>query len=554
MADVRKIPRKTVTILEPRSSLTVDRARHRQKRVAAYCRVSTDNEEQLTSYVNQKKVYTEMIAANPEWCFAGLFADEGISGTQVRFRPEFKKMIDECYAGKIDYIITKSVSRFARNTVECLDYVRILKSRGIGIIFEEQNIDTLKTDSELYLVIYAGFAQSESESISKNVTWTFRKKFEEGQVPFRYSQMLGYKKGADGSPEIVPEEAVIIEDIFELYLSGKTIREVADIVKNKYPVIPNGKKINFSLGSIQAILTNEKYCGDAILQKTVTIDCITKTRRKNTGEAPMYYVRDNHPAIIDRDKFNRVQTEMVSRTTKRPQSDKTTLTAQGKYSKYALTDVMICGECGSRYKRCTWARNGKKKIVWRCVNRLDYGTKYCKNSPTIEDGDIKSAIVRAINRFNEEDASTYLTLMKATLCDALGLNGAKEEEDLLLRRVEALNKKMLEIVNESVENGEDIESREDEFRNISEEIARLNERISAIQKAAGQDVNAKGRMEFIEKQLAKMKGRIQEYDDFAETVVRQMVECVKVFDSGKVEVVFGGGYAVEERITRQPSE
>ena len=548
MAEVRKIPRKTVTVLEPRSSLTVDRARHRQKRVAAYCRVSTDNEEQLTSYANQKKVYTEMIAANPEWCFAGLFADEGISGTQVRFRPEFKKMIDECYAGKIDYIITKSVSRFARNTVECLDYVRILKSRGIGIIFEEQNIDTLKTDSELYLVIYAGFAQSESESISKNVTWTFRKKFEEGQVPFRYSQMLGYRKGADGSPEIVPEEAVIIEDIFELYLSGKTIREVADIVKNKYPVIPNGKKINFSLGSIQAILTNEKYCGDAILQKTVTIDCITKTRRKNTGEAPMYYVRDNHPAIIDRDKFNRVQTEMVSRTTKRPQSNKTTLTAQGKYSKYALTYVMICGECGSRYNRCTWARNGKKKIVWRCVNRLDYGTKYCENSPTIEDGDIKSAIVRAINRFNDEDANTYLTLMKATLCDALGLNGAKDEEDLLLRRVEALNKKMLEIVNESVENGEDIESREDEFRNISEEIARLNERISAIQKAAGQDVNAKGRMEFIEKQLAKMKGRIQEYDDFAETVVRQMVECVKVFDSGKVEVVFGGGYAVEERI------
>ena len=548
MAEVRKIPRKTVTVLEPRSSLTVDRARHRQKRVAAYCRVSTDNEEQLTSYVNQKKVYTEMIAANPEWCFAGLFADEGISGTQVRLRPEFKKMIDECYAGNIDYIITKSVSRFARNTVECLDYVRILKSRGIGIIFEEQNIDTLKTDSELYLVIYAGFAQSESESISKNVTWTFRKKFEEGQVPFRYSQMLGYRKGTDGNPEIVPEEAVIIEDIFELYLSGKTIREVADIVKNKYPVIPNGKKINFSLGAIQAILTNEKYCGDAILQKTVTIDCITKTRRKNTGEAPMYYVRDNHPAIIDRDKFNRVQTEMVSRTAKRPQSNKTTLTAQGKYSKYALTDVMICGECGSRYKRCTWARNGKKKIVWRCVNRLDYGTKYCKNSPTIEDGDIKSAIVRAINRFNEEDANTYLTLMKATLCDALGLNGAKDEEDLLLRRVEALNKQMLEIVNESVENGEDIESREDEFRNISEEISRLNERISAIQKAAGQDVYAKGRMEFIEKQLAKMKGRIQEYDDFAETVVRQMVECVKVFEGGKVEVVFGGGYMVEEQV------
>lgn len=551
MAEVKKIPKKTITVLEPKSSLVVDKERHHQKRVAAYCRVSTDNEEQLTSYVNQKKVYTEMIAANPEWCFAGLYADEGISGTQAKFRPEFKKMIEDCYAGKIDYIITKSVSRFARNTVECLDYVRILKSRGIGIIFEEQNIDTLKTDSELYLVIYAGFAQSESESISKNVTWTFRKKFEEGQVPFRYSQMLGYRKGEDGNPEIVPEEAVIIEDIFNLYLEGKTIRDVAEAIKEKYPIIPNGKKINFYPGTIQAILANEKYCGDAILQKTVTIDCITKTRRKNTGEAPMYYVQDNHPAIIDRDKFNRVQTELVSRTSKRPQSSKTSLTAQGKYSKYALTDVMLCGECGSRYKRCTWARNGKKKIVWRCVNRLDYGTKYCKTSPTIEDEDIKAAVVRAINRFNEEDAHTYVTLMKATLSEALGVNSTQEEMDLLLSRVEALNKKMLDIVNESVAQGEDIETHEDEFKSISDEIARLNERIEAIKKKANEDISAKGRMELIENQLTQMKGKILKYDDLTETIVRQMIECIKVFDDGKIEVIFGGGYSFEEMIGKK---
>lgn len=551
MAEVKKIPKKTITVLEPKSSLVVDKERHRQKRVAAYCRVSTDNEEQLTSYVNQKKVYTEMIAANPEWCFAGLYADEGISGTQVKFRPEFKKMIEDCYAGKIDYIITKSVSRFARNTVECLDYVRILKSRGIGIIFEEQNIDTLKTDSELYLVIYAGFAQSESESISKNVTWTFRKKFEEGQVPFRYSQMLGYRKGEDGNPEIVPEEAVIIEDIFNLYLEGKTIRNVAEAIKRKYPIIPNGKKINFYPGTIQAILANEKYCGDAILQKTVTIDCITKTRRKNTGEAPMYYVQDNHPAIIDHDKFNRVQTELVSRTSKRPQSSKTSLTAQGKYSKYALTDVMLCGECGSRYKRCTWARNGKKKIVWRCVNRLDYGTKYCKTSPTIEDEDIKVAVVRAINRFNEEDAHTYVTLMKATLSEALGVNSTQEEMDLLLSRVEALNKSMLDIVNESVAQGEDIETHEDEFKSISDEIARLNERIEAIKKKANEDISSKDRMELIENQLTPMKGKITVYDDLTETIVRQMIECIKVFNDGKIEVIFGGGYSFEEMIGKE---
>lgn len=177
--EVTKVPKKIVTVIEPKRSMTVDKEKYRQKRVAAYCRVSTDSEEQLISYANQKKVYTEMIASRKDWCFAGLFADEGKSGTRADKRPEFNKMINDCLAGKIDYIITKSVSRFARNTVDCLDYVRMLKSKGIGVYFEEQQIDTLKTDSELYLVIYAGFAQSESESISKNITWSVRKKFEE---------------------------------------------------------------------------------------------------------------------------------------------------------------------------------------------------------------------------------------------------------------------------------------------------------------------------------------------------------------------------------------
>ena len=183
----------------------------RKMRVAAYCRVSTDSEEQLTSYQNQMRVYTEMIAARKEWEFAGLYADEGISGTRADKRPEFQRMIRDCQNGKIDYIITKSVSRFARNTVECLEYVRSLKAQGIGIFFEEQNIDTLKNESELYLVIYAGFAQSESESISKHITWTYRKKFEEGKVSFQYKNFLGYRKGEDKQPEIVPEEAAIVD-------------------------------------------------------------------------------------------------------------------------------------------------------------------------------------------------------------------------------------------------------------------------------------------------------------------------------------------------------
>ena len=290
--EVTKVPKKIVTVIEPKRSMTVDKEKYRQKRVAAYCRVSTDSEEQLVSYANQKKVYTEMIASRKDWCFAGLFADEGKSGTRADKRPEFNKMINDCLAGKIDYIITKSVSRFARNTVDCLDYVRMLKSKGIGVYFEEQQIDTLKTDSELYLVIYAGFAQSESESISKNITWSVRKKFEDGTPVFMYKRFLGYRKGADGEPEIVPSEAVIVERIFNLYLAGETVDKISKMMQAENYDIP-GKTISFSKGMIMNMLSNERYCGDAILQKSVTVDCIEKKRKKNTGEAPMYYVQNS---------------------------------------------------------------------------------------------------------------------------------------------------------------------------------------------------------------------------------------------------------------------
>ncbi len=283
--EVRKIAKKTVSVIEPKQSLLVDKAKYQQTRMAAYCRVSTDSAEQKTSYETQKQVYTDMIAKRKDWEMVGIYADEGISGTRADKRPEFNRMIKDCLSGKIDYIITKSVSRFARNTVECLEYVRMLKARNIGILFEEQNIDTLKCDSELYLVIYAGFAQSESESMSKNITWAFRKNFEDGKVVFNYSKMVGYRKGNDGNPEIIPEEAEVIRNIFDWFLAGRTPREIVDLLIADGIQTKCGKQ-KWSVGTIQSILRNEKYCGDAILQKTVTIDCISKTHKKNTGEAP----------------------------------------------------------------------------------------------------------------------------------------------------------------------------------------------------------------------------------------------------------------------------
>ena len=542
--EVQRIPKRTVSVIEPQKSILVDKEKYHQKRVAAYCRVSTDSEEQLTSYQNQMRVYTEMIAANKEWEFAGLYADEGISGTRADKRPEFQRMIRDCQNGKIDYIITKSVSRFARNTVECLEYVRSLKAQGIGIFFEEQNIDTLKNESELYLVIYAGFAQSESESISKHITWTYRKNFEDGKVSFQYKRLLGYRKGEDGKPEIVPEEAAIVERIYEMFLAGQPIKMIAQTLQAEKIEIP-GKNLSFSKNMIMNILRNEKYCGDCILQKTVTVDCISKTRKANQGEAPMYIVENNHPAIISREVFNRVQEELIRRQALRAKSDKTSITATGKYSKYALTEVLQCAECGSRYRRVTWTAHGRKKIVWRCISRLDYGTKHCKDSITVEEEALHGAVVRALNRFHTEDESTYLALMKATIGEAIGINGGSEEIDLLTRRIDTLNKRMLDLVNETVAAGKDVESSEDEFKGISDQIEQLNRRIAAIQESIHKDGSRQARLEEIQNIIAERNANETQYDD---SIVRQMIECIKVHNDGKLTIIFGGGYEIEEAL------
>ena len=542
--EVQRIPKRTVSVIEPQKSILVDKEKYHQKRVAAYCRVSTDSEEQLTSYQNQMRVYTEMIAANKEWEFAGLYADEGISGTRADKRPEFQRMIRDCQNGKIDYIITKSVSRFARNTVECLEYVRSLKAQGIGIFFEEQNIDTLKNESELYLVIYAGFAQSESESISKHITWTYRKNFEDGKVSFQYKRLLGYRKGEGGKPEIVPEEAAIVERIYEMFLAGQPVKVIAQTLQaEKIEIL--GKNLSFSKNMIMNILRNEKYCGDCILQKTVTVDCISKTRKVNQGEAPMYIVENNHPAIISREVFNRAQEELIRRQALRAKSDKTSITATGKYSKYALTEVLQCAECGSRYRRVTWTAHGRKKIVWRCISRLDYGTKHCKDSITVEEEALHGAVVRALNRFHTEDEFTYLALMKATIGEAIGINGGSEEIDLLTCRIDALNKRMLDLVNETVAAGKDVESSEDEFKDISDQIEQLNRRIAAIQESIHKDGSRQARLEEIQNIIAERNANETQYDD---SIVRQMIECIKVHNDGKLTIIFGGSYEIEETL------
>lgn len=394
-------PRKETSLLQTKQTM----------RVAAYCRVSTGSEGQRTSYTTQKKVYTQMISSHPEWTFAGIYADEGITGTRVDKRPQFKKMIEDCLAGEIDYIITKSISRFARNTVDCLEYVRLLRKRGIGIYFEEQNINTLSADSELLIVIYAGFAQAESEAISKNVTWSYRKRFSQGNVCVPFTRILGYRRGKDGEPEIVPEEAALVIRIYSMFLNGETTHTISETFRREGICIPS-KGITFSSPMLLKVLRNEKYCGDVILQKTVTVDCIAHVRRQNMGEAPMYYVENNHPAIISRELYRMVQREIERRNNL--ESVVPNQHPKGKYSRYSLTGKLICGECGWKYRRVTWTANGKQ-IVWRCSNRLENGKRYCKTAPTLLESQLHAAIARACQRLANEDQAQYSELVKVTV-------------------------------------------------------------------------------------------------------------------------------------------
>ena len=266
--------------------------------------------------------YTDLINRKKEWTLAGIFADEGISGTQTKKRTEFNRMIRMCKNKKIDLVITKSISRFARNTVDCLEYVRQLKDLGIGVIFEKESINTLTMTSEFMIALYGSFAQAESESISKNVSWGKEKAYREGRVTFQYKHLLGYKKGEDGNPEIVPDEAETVRLIFKMYLDGYTLLNIAQALTEQHRLTATGKNI-WSKGEVQRILKNEKYVGDALLQKTFTVDCITHKVVKNNGERPMYLVTDHHTPIVDRDTFNRVQQELARRSSKRKISDKT---------------------------------------------------------------------------------------------------------------------------------------------------------------------------------------------------------------------------------------
>lgn len=511
-------------------------------RVAAYCRVSTDDEEQKTSYEAQIGYYTEKINQNPEWQMAGIFADEGISGTQAQKRPEFLKMIRLCRQRKIDVILTKSLSRFARNTVDSLGYIRELRALGIAVISEKENINTLTAESEMLITIMSCFAQAESESISKNVSWGVRQSFKNGNVPMQYARLLGYRKGHDGNAEIIPEEAEVVKEIYRCYLDGMSMNLIADRLNEK-GLTTKGGSSPYRKMVVQRILTNEKYTGDALLQKTYVTDCITKKMRKNNGELPMYLVKNHHEPIISRSDFNRVQEEMARRSAKRAIADKLTKTGQGKYSaKYALTELLICGECGEHYRRVTWTAKGFKEVKWRCVSRIQYGKKKCHSSPTVDEQALHRAIVSAINEFCEvkDDVAKALRESITEVLDPNqngSIQAAQQRIDELARNMDELI--MLATVPETAENAMS------DIAKFSEEMKILREFIETEKAKQTEVQHGSNELSNVLQSLEKEDFALTEYDDI---VTRQLIEQITVDTKNTITVRFKGGFEMRANL------
>ena len=412
--------------------------------------------------------------------------------------------------------------------------MRLLKANGIGVYFEKENINTLTESSEFLITLFSGFAQAESESLSKNVAWGKQKSAEAGKVTFQYKKMLGYRKGADGQPEIVPEEAEIIRRIYHRYLNGCTLGKIKrELEEDGVPTAQGVERWSPSI--IHNILTNEKYIGDALLQKTYVTDCITKKVKKNRGERTMYYVENSHPAIVARDLFNQVQQEMTRRSSKRKVLQKSGKTELGKYSgKYALTELLVCGECGSPYKRVTWARNGKKRIVWRCVSRLEFGTKYCQHSPTLDEGKLHSAILAAMNEYAaiRQEVCPDVLAMAEEARQALSQAGARLLQ--LKKRMDEVSREQSDVLDRLLVNMADTELNA-RMKALTDEKESLKAQIADAQQA---EVD-------LEEQAAKrrqMWDSIMEcaagYTEFDNELVRQVIQKITVEDAETIRIHF----------------
>ena len=532
-----------VIIIPPKPELQQTAAVTKQLRVAAYCRVSTKEEEQASSYEAQCEYYTDKIMSNKEWTMAGIFADEGITGTSTKKRTEFLRMIRQCKQKKIDLILIKSIQRFARNTLDCINYTRILRQLGIGVLFEKENINSLPPDSEFMITMYGAMAQSESESISGNIRRGRQMHAKVGTLKIPCNRLYAYRKDADGKLQVIPEQAEVVREIYKRYESGASLRNLKDwLEENQIKTVLGTEE--WSVSAIKGILTNEKYCGDVLLQKTFCTDVISKKIVRNIGQMTQYYMPDHHEGIVSKEQFQAVQAEMARRSALRSQS-KQAVTGRSCYtSKYALSDRLFCGECGTLYRRCTWTSRGRKYPVWRCTSRLDYGTKYCHDSPTIKEETLQAAILAAINSAMSDKPILLDRIRNAVSLELLPVHGQTMSLADIEQRLAQLDEQFQRLLAEAID-AENKEACNARFAEILAEQTALKKQKKTILQSSMDTDRVCTRMKQAEQAIENTAQTITEWN---ENAVRQIVERVTVLSADEILVRIKGGAEIKQRL------
>jgi len=465
--------KKVVTVI-PIKPLEVIRGipENSKKRIAAYCRVSTaDLKEQESSFESQVKHFTDTIARRSDWELVDIYADDGISGTTTTKRTEFLRMINECMAGKIDMIMTKSISRFARNTEDYLHFVRKLKDKGIAVHFETENINTLGAGGELLLTILSGMAQDSSRNQSDVTKWGILRQFESGKVIVNTTRFLGYDKNEDGELVINEEQAELVRRIFREYLEGKSYNAIAKgLTKDKVKTVTGNEKWWDS--TISGMLENEKYYGAALLQKTITVNFLTHKRTANKGQSQKYMIDDNHLPIIAKEIFEKVQDEKERRALLRGNL----VGDRHKYSsKYPFSAKVFCGNCGNIFKRRQWnSNNASKKVVWQCKTYIMDGKDAC-GAKAVDEIVLMEAFVRMFNRIYENRQSFIKTMTENIEMIVLQKPDSRETE-ALDNRIEELKNELKKLIRFQVNNNADSEVYNEEYKIISEELGEVRKK------------------------------------------------------------------------------
>lgn len=513
-------------------------------RVAAYCRVSTELEEQESSYEAQVEYYTRKIQETENWKLAGIYADDGKSATNTKKRDDFKAMIKDAESGKIDMILTKSVSRFARNTVDSLLTIRKLKEKNVAVVFEKEGVNTLDGTGEILITILSSLAQEESRNISENTRWGVVRKFEKGKVIVNHNKFMGYTKNENGDLVIVPKEAEIVRLVFWLYLEGYSTGKIAKYLEEQKIKTATGLE-KWHDTVVLKMLRNEKYMGDALLQKTYTVDFMTKKKVMNKGIVPQYYVEDDHEAIIPKDLFYRVQEELARRASVNKSAVTRKKNMKSKYSsEYALTGILLCGECGQEYRRVTWARNGKKKIVWRCSNRLTNGTKYCKDSVTLEEGILNRTVMEAIHRITCNDGN-FASALRQNVIRVIGSYGREQEPDEYDEKIKAKQEEMVSLIAENAAISSYTDEFDERYRRIAEEISTLKEEQLEARRKKKLAESYNRRVQDMDNFLKQQTYQMPEFDN---DLVRRLIANIKVVSEDKLLIQFQSGIVMEQEI------